>query len=37
MGSMATDKRPHGQRWSLTDEYEAGAVWLVIEEGKSVG
>jgi transposase len=37
MGSMGTDKRPQRQRRSLTDEFKAGAVRLVIEEGKSVG
>lgn len=37
MGSMATDKRPQRQRRSFTDEFKAGAVRLVIDEGKSVG
>jgi transposase len=37
MGSMATDKKPHRVRRSFTDEFKAGAVRLVIDEGKSVG
>jgi transposase len=37
MGSMATDKKPQRVRRSFTDEYKAGAVRLVIDEGKSVG
>ncbi len=37
MGSMATERKPQRVRRSFTDEYKAGAVRLVIEEGKSVG
>ncbi len=37
MGSMATEKRRARVRRSFTDEYKAGAVRLVIDEGKSVG
>ncbi len=37
MGSMATDKKPSRVRRSFTDEFKAGAVRLVIDEGKSVG
>jgi transposase len=37
MGSMATDKLGRRSRRSFTDEFRAGAVRLVIEEGKSVG
>ncbi len=37
MGSMATEKKPSRVRRSFTDEFKAGAVRLVIEEGKSVG
>jgi len=37
MGSMATDKKPQRVRRSFTDEFKAGAVRLVIDEGKSVG
>jgi len=34
---MATDKKPHRARRSFTHEFRAGAVRLVIDEGKSVG
>ena len=34
---MATDKKPARVRRRFTDEYKAGAVRLVIDEGKSVG
>ena len=37
MGSMARDKKPQRVRRSFTDEFKAGAVRLVIDEGKSVG
>jgi transposase len=37
MGSMATDKKSQRVRRSFTDEFKAGAVRLVIDEGKSVG
>jgi len=38
MGSMATEKtKPPRVRRSFTDEFKAGAVRLVIDEGKSVG
>lgn len=37
MGSMATDKTPHRVRRRFTAEFKAGAVRLVIDEGKSVG
>jgi transposase len=37
MESMATDSRGRRIRRSFTDEFRAGAVRLVIEEGKSVG
>lgn len=37
MGSMATDKTPHRVRRRFTDEFKAGAVRLVIDEGKRVG
>jgi transposase len=37
MGSMVKDKKPQRVRRSFTDEYKAGAVRLVIDEGKSVG
>jgi len=37
MGSMATEKKPPRPRRSFTDEFRAGAVRLVIAEGKSVG
>jgi transposase len=37
MGSMATEKKPSRVRRSFTDEFKAGAVRLVIDEGKSVG
>jgi transposase len=37
MGSMATDKKAQRVRRSFTDEFKAGAVRLVIDEGKSVG
>jgi len=37
MGSMATDKKPQRVRRSFTDEFKAGAVRLVTDEGKSVG
>jgi transposase len=38
MGSMATEKTKSPRvRRSFTDEFKAGAVRLVIDEGKSVG
>ena len=37
MGSMAKEKRRSRVRRSFTDEFKAGAVRLVIDEGKSVG
>ena len=37
MGSMATKEQAPRVRRSFTDEYKAGAVRLVIDEGKSVG
>ncbi len=37
MGSMATEKKTSRVRRSFTDEFKAGAVRLVIDEGKSVG
>jgi transposase len=37
MGSMATEKKSSRVRRSFTDEFKAGAVRLVIDEGKSVG
>jgi transposase len=37
MGSMATKEKAHRVRRSFTDEFKAGAVRLVIDEGKSVG
>jgi transposase len=37
MGSMAKEKTPSRVRRSFTDEFKAGAVRLVIDEGKSVG
>lgn len=37
MGSMATEKKPSRVRRSFTDEFKAGAVRLVVDEGKSVG
>ena len=37
MGSMAKEKRRSLVRRSFTDEFKAGAVRLVIDEGKSVG
>ena len=37
MGSMAKEKPRPRVRRSFTDEYKAGAVRLVIDEGKSVG
>jgi len=37
MGSMATHKKPQRVRRSFTDEFKAGAVRLVIDEGKTVG
>ena len=37
MGSMATEKTPQRVRRSFTDEFKAGAVRLVIDEGKTVG
>jgi transposase len=37
MGSMATYKRGQRPRRSFTDEFRAGAVRLVTDEGKSVG
>jgi transposase len=37
MGSMATAEKRQRVRRSFTDEFKAGAVRLVIEEGKSVG
>ncbi len=37
MASMATEKRSSRVRRSFTDEFKAGAVRLVIDEGKSVG
>ncbi len=37
MGSMATDKLGRRSRRSFTDEFRAGAVRLVINEGKTVG
>jgi len=37
MGSMATNKKTQRVRRSFTDEFKAGAVRLVIDEGKSVG
>ena len=36
MSSMA-DRKPKRTRRSFTDEFKAGAVRLVVEEGKSVG
>ena len=36
MSSM-TDRKPKRARRSFTDEFKAGAVRLVVEEGKSVG
>src|ERR1700704_4713913 len=36
MSSMA-DRKPKRTRRSFTDEFKAGAVRLVLEEGKSVG
>jgi transposase len=37
MGSMATAEKRQRVRRSFTDEFKAGAVRLVIDEGKSVG
>jgi transposase len=37
MGSMATEKKSSRVRRSFTDEFKAGAVRLVVDEGKSVG
>ncbi len=37
MGSMAKAEQAQRRRRSFTDEYKAGAVRLVLEEGKSVG
>lgn len=37
MGSMATDKLGRRSRRSFTDEFRAGAVRLVIDQGKTVG
>lgn len=37
MGSMSTEKKPSRVRRSFTDEFKAGAVRLVVDEGKSVG
>ncbi len=37
MGSMAREKKASRVRRSFTDEFKAGAVRLVIDEGKSVG
>jgi transposase len=37
MGSMATKGKAQRVRRSFTDEFKAGAVRLVIDEGKSVG
>ena len=37
MGSMATAKKPQRVRRSFTQGFKAGAVRLVIDEGKSVG
>jgi transposase len=37
MGSMATETKPQRVRRSFTDEFKAGAVRLVIDEGKTVG
>jgi transposase len=37
MGSMATTEKRQRARRSFTDEFRAGAVRLVLEEGKSVG
>jgi len=36
MSTMA-DKKPRRTRRSFSDEYKAGAVRLVLDEGKSVG
>jgi len=37
MSTMATDARGRRRRRSFTDEFKAGAVRLVLEEGKTVG
>ena len=37
MGSMATETKLKRVRRSFTDEFKAGAVRLVIDEGKTVG
>lgn len=37
MGSMATAEKRQRVRRSFTDEFKAGAVRLVIDQGKSVG
>jgi transposase len=37
MGSMATKEKAQRVRRSFTDEFKAGAVRLVMDEGKSVG
>jgi transposase len=37
MSEMATDPRGRRLRRTLTDEFKAGAVRLVLEEGKTVG
>lgn len=37
MGSMATTEKRQRVRRSFTDEFKAGAVRLVIDQGKSVG
>jgi transposase len=37
MGSMATETKSHRVRRSFTEEFRAGAVRLVIDEGKTVG
>jgi len=37
MGSMATTEKRQRVRRSFTDEFKAGAVRLVMDEGKSVG
>ena len=37
MSTMATDAKGRRLRRTFTDEFEAGAVRLVLEEGKTVG